>query len=310
MKRTRTAVLVLTLLAPAASFPSEQVETRIEVAPGETLRVVESGGGDPVVLIPGLLSSAFGFRNLIGPLADAGHRVVVVEPLGFGGSSRPPGADYSLTAQSERIAVALDVLGVRGAVVVGHAVAASMALRLACRHPSRVRAIVAVDGGPAETAATPGVRRAMRFAFLIRWFGGAERIRRAVRATLRERSVDSAWVTDDIVDGYLRPSGGDMEGTLAALRAMAGAREPEPLAPRLGDVRCPVRLVIGDMRAMRGISDAEIELMARGLASFEIESVETAGHFVYEEDPRAVLAAIGRSAAASPPTGAVASGGR
>ena len=47
--------------------------------------------------------------------------------------SRPPEADYSLTAQADRIAVVLDVLGLEPAVVVAHAVGASMALRLAYR---------------------------------------------------------------------------------------------------------------------------------------------------------------------------------
>src|SRR5918995_771026 len=158
MNPTRTVAAVLALLTLAASAAAE--EKQIQVAEGERLRVVDSGAGEPIVLVPGLLGSAFAFRKLSARLVGAGHRVIVVEPLGFGGSSRPKTADYSLTAQADRIAAVLEALGVEPAVVVAHAVGGSMALRLACRHPERVRAVVSLDGGPAEAAATPGLRRA------------------------------------------------------------------------------------------------------------------------------------------------------
>jgi pimeloyl-ACP methyl ester carboxylesterase len=293
MKRARVAAFVLVLIAAGAEAAAQ--ERQIEVAAGERLRVVEAGRGSTVVLLPGLLGSAFGFRKLIVPLVERGHRVIVVEPLGFGGSAKPRPADYSLTAQADRIANVLEVMDVDQAVVVAHAVGASMALRLASRHPERVAAIVSLDGGPAEAAATPGLRRAMRFAFLIRLFGGMGRIRGAVRSTLKERSADPSWVTDEVVEGYMAAAGADVDGTVRALRQMAKAREPELLVPRLPEVRCPVRLVIGEAAAARGISGAEIKLLTEGLASFSIQRVPRAGHFLFEEEPQAVLAAVDRA---------------
>jgi pimeloyl-ACP methyl ester carboxylesterase len=151
MKGMRVAAAVFVLLAPGGASAQER---QIRLSAGEHLRVVEAGRGESVVLVPGLLGSAFGFRKLIQPLAARGHRVIVIEPLGVGGSGRPSGADYSLTAQADRLASALAALGVDEAVVVAHSVGASMALRLAYRHPGRVKAIVSLDGGPAEAAAT------------------------------------------------------------------------------------------------------------------------------------------------------------
>jgi len=301
MSRARTAAFVVLLITVAARAAAQG--RQIQVAPGERLHVVEAGSGEPVVLVPGLLGSAFAFRRLTAGLVDAGHRVVVVEPLGFGGSSRPPGADYSLTAQADRIAAVLDALDLEPAVVVAHAVGASMALRLAYRHPERVRAVVSLDGGPAEAAATPGLRRAMRFAFLVKLFGGRGRIRSAVRSTLQERSADASWVTEDVVDGYMAGAGQDVGETLRALRMMSRAREPEPLAPRLGQVRCPVWLVVGDTVPARGITDAEITLLAAGLRTLSVDTVRNTGHFLFEEDPQAVVAAIDRAVTSTRPGG-------
>lgn len=266
-------------------------ETRVEVAPGESLRVVQAGVGAPVVLVPGLLGSAFGYRQLIDQLADAGYRAIVIEPLGIGGSGRPEKADYSLTAQADRLAVAIERLGLDRPLVVAHSVGGSMALRLALRHPERVRAIVSLDGGPAEAAATPGFRRAMRFSFLVRLFGTG-RIRRTVRSTLVERSFDPRWVTEEVVDGYLAAGSGDLSATLAAYGQMAKAREPQALQPRLAEVGCPVLLVIGAANREGGITEDEIRILEQRLPSFAIERVPGAGHFVFEEAPQAVVAAV------------------
>ena len=290
-KRTSFATLTA-ILALAGSASAAAVERPITVAPGERLHVEVAGAGTPVVLVPGLLGSAFGFRKLVDPLVAGGYRVVVVEPLGIGASAKPEAADYSLTAQSDRIAAVLAALDLDEAIVVAHSVSASMALRLAARHPERVRAIVSLDGGPTEAAATPGFRRAMRFAFLIKLFGGVRRIEGIVRSTLSERSADPRWVTDDVVDGYMSAGARDLDGTLTALRQIAKAREPEPLAPRLSEVRCPVRLVVGTAPHEGGISPVEIALLQERLPLFSIDRVEDAGHFVFEEKPEAVVAAI------------------
>jgi pimeloyl-ACP methyl ester carboxylesterase len=290
-KRTSFATLA-GLLAVLCAPPAGAQERQITVAAGERLRVSVAGGGPPVVLVPGLLGSAFGFRKLVEPLVASGYHVVVVEPLGIGGSAKPEAADYSLTAQADRIAAVLVALDLAPAIVVAHSVSASMALRLAARHPERVRAIVSLDGGPTEAAATPGFRRAMRFAFLIKLFGGTKRIEGIVRSTLEQRSADPRWVTDEVVAGYMSAGARDLDATLTALRQIAKAREPEPLRPRLSEVRCPVRLVIGTAPHEGGISPAEIALLQERLSDFSIDRVASAGHFVFEEKPEAVLAAI------------------
>src|SRR2546426_10358989 len=117
----------------------DSAQTFALVLPGaESLQVTVAGRdvGTPVVLIPGLFGSAFGYRNVIPRLTAAGYRAVVIEPLGVGGSGRPERADYSLTAQADRVAGALDALGMTHAVVVAHSTSASIAYRLAYRRPA------------------------------------------------------------------------------------------------------------------------------------------------------------------------------
>jgi pimeloyl-ACP methyl ester carboxylesterase len=294
MRTILMALLIGPLLsraeAPAAPLPV--ADDMVATAEGELLHVESRGHGPALVLIPGLMGSAYGFRRVVGPLADAGHRVLVVEPLGIGGSSRPREADYSLTAQADRVSSVLRALDTGPAILVAHSVGASIALRIAYRHPEQVAAIVSLDGGPAEAAGTKGFRRAMRFAPLLRLFGGTGRIRGHVRSTLVERSADPKWVTDEVVDGYMAGPARDIGATLRAYGQMARAKEPEALAPHLPSIRCPLRLVIGTAVREGGISTDEIQQLEASVPAFALDPVAGAGHFVFEEQPQAVVAAV------------------
>ena len=269
-------------------------EFLVPVAAAESLRITAAGTGPTVVLLPGLFGSAFGYRHLLALVPAAGYRAVVIEPLGIGGSPRPRGADYSLTAQAERIAEVLARLDEGPAVVVGHSLGVSLALRLAAHHPERVRAVIALDGGPAEAAATPGFRRAMRYAPWIKWLGGVKRIRPKMRKDLLAASGDSTWVTDVVMDGYTAGAAADIDGTLLAFLAMAESRERDRLAPRLADIRCPVRLVLGTAPHEGGVDEKQVRLMTERLPDFAVDSIQGAGQYLFEEQPEAVAAVIGR----------------
>jgi pimeloyl-ACP methyl ester carboxylesterase len=296
MKPPGPALWVMLALCP---FPAQAQDAspitqsfRIAVAPGETLHVVTAGSGDPVVLVPGLFGCAFGFRHLLSRLPALGYRAIVIEPLAVGSSSRPERADYSLTAQADRIAAAIERTERRPVLLVAHSLSASMALRLGVRHPALVRGIVLLDGGPMEQVATKGFRRAMTYAPWVKWLGGMKRLRPRLRHDLIASSADTTWLTDQVLQAYTAGAAANLDGTLKAYLRMAGAREPEKLEPRLQELGVPVRLVVGSARHQSGISPEQITSLAKRLPRFAIDSVGRAGHYLYEEAPDAVISAI------------------
>jgi pimeloyl-ACP methyl ester carboxylesterase len=299
--RPSVPVAALLLLLP---FPPQLVgqnvsSFRIAVASAESLHVVRAGSGQPVVLLPGLFGCAFGFRHLLTQLPPLGNRVTVIEPLAVGSSSRPERANYSLTAQADRIAVALRALESQRVVLVAHSVSASIALRLAIRHPELVRTVVLLDGGPMETVGTKGFRQAMSYAPWVKWMGGMKRLRPFIRRDLIASSADSSWLTDPVLQAYTAGAAADLDGTLKAYLRMADEREPEKLAPRLHELGVPVRLVVGGTPHRGGISKDQIELLGAQLPRFTVDSVPRAGHYLFEEAPVAVVAAITRAQEAS-----------
>jgi pimeloyl-ACP methyl ester carboxylesterase len=283
------------LVALLGSHPST-----IIVAPSETLRVVLVGAGRPVLIIPGLFGAIEGFSRLSDGLVASGYRVLVVEPLGVGGSSRPARADYSLTAQAERMAAVIKECGLGPVVVVAHSVSAAIALRLALLHPELVSAVVSLEGGATETIATPGLRRALKLAPLLKLIGSGP-LRGRIAGNLRKASGDTAWLNDSVVEVYTRGPARDLGATLHALRGMVNAVEPWPLGQALARITCPVVLVQG-LAPHEGGPDAAARAQLAAIPGFALETLPGVGHYAFEEAPDKLLGIIWRVAPSSAST--------
>lgn len=291
-------MLRLWLLAVSLGFAfrADAQEPRvmnIAAAPAESLHVTVWGGGEPVVIVPGIWSSTFAFRKVIPRLREHGLQVIVIEPLGVASSGRPQKSDYSITSQSRRIGAALDSLGVREAVFIGQALSTAMLLRLAVESPDRVRGIVSLEGGAVETSASPGLRMAFTVAAVLFRIVPSERLmRRRLRSDLENVSGDRAWITNEVLDGYMASWRSRISQTLGVYRRIAGSREPERLAPRLGEVRAPVELLIGTAPHFASVPATDIAHLDQLKGGYRVTRVAGAGHLLHEERPDEVVAAL------------------
>jgi pimeloyl-ACP methyl ester carboxylesterase len=283
-------LLTLALLAGPAD---NAVVRDIEVAPGETLRTTTVGAGQPVVLIPGLFGAAFGYRAIVQPLIARGYRCIVIEPLGYGWSSHPKNADYSFTAQTLRVGAALDSLGVTRALFVAQSSAASIALRLAVARPELVRGLLAIDGGPSESAATPGMKKAFKLGgFAVKLALDESKLRHDVRREIVRNSGDTTWVTDAVIRQYTAGQVADMHGSIDAFHQMSKAKESDSLADRLSQYDGPVRLLVGTVPHPAEVSQEQRELLRDRLPNFRSDSVPGSGQYINEEQPAVVVAAV------------------
>jgi pimeloyl-ACP methyl ester carboxylesterase len=293
--------MFLLTLALLVGSPDSAIVRDIEVAPGETLRTTTIGTGQPLVFIPGIFGAAFGYRGITGPLAAQGYQCIIIEPLGYGWSSHPKHADYSFTAQTERVSRALDQLGVTRALFVAQSSGASIAFRLAIARPGLVRGLLSIDGGPAESAATPGMRKAFSHGgFLAKLVFDESMLRSQVRQEIVRNSGDTSWVTDAVIHGYTAGQTVDMHGSIDAFQQMSKSTEPATLADRLHDCAAPVLLLVGTAPHSAGIGVDERELLKARLPNFKTDSVPGSGQYIQEEQPGAVVAAVGRLNKAAP----------
>lgn len=288
----------MVILLLLATLDSSAV-TRVAVAPRESLTVLAmpasttagSADGAPIVLVPGLLGGIFAFRKVMPDLAADGHATYAIEPLGVGSSSHPKRGNYSLDSQADRIAAVLDSLGVRGAVIVGSNFGASVALRVAYRHPQLVVGVVLLDGGPVDRSSAGGASIALRLAPVLTFFGARGIARRHIAEALREYSANPSWVTAEVIDAYASPIVNDLGSAATVLSAMRRAAVDVPLADNLSRISQPVRLLIGASNRHGGIESAETELLRQRLMDFAVDSVGNSGAYLHEERPDEVVRA-------------------
>jgi 3-oxoadipate enol-lactonase len=285
--------MLLVALAILAAPSDSAIVRDIQVAPGEMLRTTSAGQGEPLILIPGIFGAAYAYRRITGPLIARGYRTIVIEPLGYGFSSHPKKADYSFTAQTQRVGNALDQLGIKQALFVAQSSGAAIAFRLAILRPDLVRGLLSIDGGPAESAATPGMKKAFKFGGLVTKFAVDEsKLRHDVRQEIVRNSGDTSWVTDAVIRGYTAGQTADMSGSIDAFQRMSKSKESDSLASRLHELAQPVRLLVGTVPHPAEVTSDQRELLSEKLPDFKTDSVRGSGEYIQEEQPGAVVDAV------------------
>ncbi len=111
---------------------------------GQRLAYTVHGAGDrAVVFLPGLLLPARMNTPLAEHLAERGHKVILLDPLGQGSSARPRDMwRYSMTQFARDVVNLLDHLKLDQAVVGGTSLGANITLEVASLAPQRLRGMV------------------------------------------------------------------------------------------------------------------------------------------------------------------------
>lgn len=114
------------------------------------LALIDEGPRDApaVLLLHGFPDSSDLWREQIGPLVAAGHRVIAPDLRGFGASSAPAEVDaYAMPAHMADVMALLDRLDVARAALVGHDWGAALGWVLAACHPERFTRFCALSVG-------------------------------------------------------------------------------------------------------------------------------------------------------------------
>jgi pimeloyl-ACP methyl ester carboxylesterase len=238
-------------MAGRAVLASEQVgQFFVEGARGrDRLEFTEYGAGEAwVVLLPPLLVPRSVHDHAARTLAASGLHVLVLDPLGHGGSDRPADPlSYSVPAFADQVVALLDHVGASRAVVGGSSLGANVALEVAVAAPERVAGLL-LDGPvldnalAAQLAVLAPVMYAARFAPLpLRLVRLASRPLpsrllpewvRLARETLDQKPGTVAAVIHGVLFGRLAPSATERSAITA--RALVLSRPRDPFHP-VGD---------------------------------------------------------------------------
>lgn len=159
-------------------------------------------GAKVVVLLPGLLFSRKMHRPLAETLAERGHRVLCLDPLGHGDSDRPSEMpNYSMAGFGRQAIALLDHVQVKQAVIGGTSLGANATLEATVAAPERVRGMLVempvLDNAllGCALAFTPLLVGLTFGAPIARVLGGAARIAPRTGSLLPDMMLD--WVSQD-----------------------------------------------------------------------------------------------------------------
>jgi pimeloyl-ACP methyl ester carboxylesterase len=276
---------------------------------GITLEVAQAGpeSGRPVVLLHGFPEPWIGWRHQIGPLAEAGYRVLAPDQRGYGRSDKPRRvADYALDLLAADVLGLIEAAGHERVALVGHDWGAIVAWWVAIHHPDRLDRLIILNG-PHPVAFRRYVRshpsQLLRswyvFFFqlpgLPEWYLRRNRwsaLTRALTTTIRPRTF-----SEEDLDRYRRAwsEPGAIRAMIHWYRAALRHRPKPPADPR---VKVPTLLIWGARDHFLGPRLAEASLAFCDQAQFE--PIADATHWVQHEEPervnRAMLAFLAEGA--------------
>jgi pimeloyl-ACP methyl ester carboxylesterase len=125
---------------------SKYGQDRFVVIQNRNIHYVETGEGQPVLLIPGAWST-YRYWNRITPLLSGHYRLLALDYLGAGDSDKPrSGFGYTVEEQADLIAGMIETLQISKVHIIGTSYGGSIALNIAARYPNRLGGIVSIEG--------------------------------------------------------------------------------------------------------------------------------------------------------------------
>jgi pimeloyl-ACP methyl ester carboxylesterase len=257
----------------------------VELADGTRMHYISRGThGSPVILIHGLMDSAFHWHKNIDAIAEH-HRVWAIDLIGFGFSSRPRGPTYSLKAYAQHVREFMDAQGIDRADIVGHSLGGAVTLEFAHDYPARVEKLILIAPATFLLQFRPQVKLAAHLPLVPRAvIGYTLTSARARMSAWRNAVGDPSHVDLEESEIRLRPQ--RVKGTAEALLAMLGSPHLSDLPDGLSQIKAPALILWGK-------NDNAVPLRhggyhVRDLPNGELVVLEGAGHIPQNEFPEAV----------------------
>jgi pimeloyl-ACP methyl ester carboxylesterase len=258
-------------------------KSRVAIRVG-SIAYVRQGKGEPILLIHGIPTSAYLWRNVI-PLLARDFAVCALDLLGYGDSDKPPKADLSVRAQADYVAEFMMNVGFTHATVAGHDIGGGVAQLLALDRPELVKRLILMDTVAYDSWPVPEIDR-LKDPVWDRLIQDVD-LRAGFEKALLRGIFHRDRVTEALAREYFRPFEG-VQGRQAYLRC-ARALNNRDLLIRAGEIEqlsLPVLILWGEADDYQ---EPKIgQQLADRLVAARLVMLKEAGHFLPEDQPEEI----------------------
>ncbi|MBE7437032.1 MAG: alpha/beta fold hydrolase [Spirochaetales bacterium] len=268
------------------------MESKFITVKGLTLHYLESGSGDPVLLLHGWPTSSFLWRNIIPEIAR-GRRTIALDLPGFGKSDKPLDRVYSFRFFSDIINEFLDTLNIKKTGLAVHDLGGPVGLFWATAHPERLEKLAILNTlvYPQLSWAVVLFVTSLRLPFIKEFLVSPAGIRLGMRMGIRDKSRRTA----EMFTGTTAPFESE-EARQALIKAGIGLnpRGFALIAGRLKNIQCPVQILYGTQDSILPDIAKTVNRLEKDLADVRTTAIEGCGHFLQEDQPEAVAEVLGK----------------
>jgi uncharacterized protein (TIGR00369 family) len=246
------------------------------------------GQGLPIVLLHGIPSSSFLWRDVIDPLSSH-FDVIAPDLLGYGDSEKRVDANLSVAAQARYVVAFLEALQVREAAFVGHDVGGGIAQLIATDEPARVARLILIDSIADNNWPIPDIARLKEPAWdqIMTTLDLREGFRKGLEAGM----TTPGRVTDELVAEWSRPFQ-DLDGRRAYLRAARALNNRDLVSRRrhIEEITAPTLILWGAQD--RFLEPRWAEYLHERIPHAAVQIIDPGGHFLPLDRPDAVVDAL------------------
>jgi pimeloyl-ACP methyl ester carboxylesterase len=270
----------------------EQHEARL---PQGVIRYRESGTGEPIVLVHGLLVNSHLWADVVEPLAKDFRVIAPDLPLGSHTHPLDPGADLTPPGLARLIADFLAALELDGVTLVGNDTGGALCQLVAVHHPERLARLVLTPCDSYDAFPPPAFAPLMalgRSTTAIWAIGNSMRPRFAQRLPIAYGWLSKKPIDDGVMKSFLRPLQTDkrIRRDVAAVMRGIDKRYTLEAAQRFGEFKKPV--LIAWAPEDRFFKFRSAERLARDFPNAQLERIENSLTFVSIDQPQRLAEVI------------------
>jgi uncharacterized protein (TIGR00369 family) len=269
--------------------PLARSKRKIRTFAGD-IAYLRKGQGPALLLIHGIPSSSYLWRDVIDPLATS-FDVMAPDLLGYGDSDKRLDADLSIAAQARYMVAFMESLGIHQAAVVGHDIGGGIAQLMAVDEPDRVARLILIDSVVDDNWPVPEIAR-LKEPIWDQILVNRD-LRGGLRKGLEAGMTNQAAITDELVDEWTRPFQ-DLGGRRAYLRAARALRNRDltSRSRHIQEIETPSLILWG--ADDKFLEPRWAQSLKEKLPDSTVELIQPGGHFLPLDRPDAVAEAITR----------------
>jgi pimeloyl-ACP methyl ester carboxylesterase len=243
-----------------------------------------------VVLLHGLVSQSYSWRQVMPALAQQGFRTIAPDWIGHGFSDKPDRRDFPYTPEALAVALAdfLDALELSQMHLVAQGFLGSVGIQYALQHPERVDLLAIINAPVSAGAKLPWKMRQMGLPL------AGDMITQDPLLVDRTLEGGGPYQIDDAdLDVYRRPflkSSDVGRALMTTVRRMDIEKSSQAIASALPQWEHPTLVLWGkcDPWLPLSLAEAAVEALPNG----ELQTLEEVGHYAQEDWAEKVATAL------------------